>query len=345
MSIRLRCAKKFTEVDNIFIDEYMTQAVPVFSLIYIYALRMATEEKTVTNEEIADKFSILESDVIKAWKFWKKMGLVKMTGTKDDVLIEFTAVKSKLVKKEKPVEEISAAQAAATVATPVKTTVANEKPVYNPSQIEEIITANPEITDLLQMAELSLNKVLSSNDVSMIVGFYEWLKLPMDVIAVLLTYCGKNGKSMRYMEKTAIDWAEREIKNADEAEAHLNYFANEYKEVLQFFGVHNRAANKEEQRLIQKWIKNYGYTMQMIKIACDKTIANTGQVSFAYADKIIENWYKSGIKTAEAVEIADARHKQSGGNVSVKSNSFNSYEQRDYEEDELEEIIKRKNLK
>jgi DnaD/phage-associated family protein len=111
--------------------------------------------------------------------------------------------------------------------------------------------------------------------------------------------------------------------------------------------VYNRTATKEEQRLIQKWIRKYAYTLQMVKIACEKTLANTGQVSFAYADKIIENWYKEGIKTAEQVEIADARHKQNTA-VSpnnVKPNSFNSYEQRDYEEDELEQIIKRKNLK
>lgn len=339
MSIKFICKRKFTELDNIFIDEYMPEAVPVFSLVYIYALRMASEGIQVTNAEIGEKLGILESDVVKAWKFWKKVGVVKITGVKTEPVIEFCDIKSKQGKYKKQTEGDDA-----NVPSIVPL---GAKPVYNPGQVDFLMQSDKGINDLLQIAQAAMGHSLSSNDVSTIVGFYDWLKLPIDVIAVLLTYGSKNSKSMRYIEKIAVSWAEKDIKTAEEAEKQLNYFSNEFREVLGFFGIHNRVASSDEQKHILKWIDQYNMPMQLIKKACEKTIANTGQASFPYAAKIIENWHKSGIKTLDAAEKEDTAYRkgQEGGkakNIAVKQNSFNGYQQRNYDEDEFDQIVSKK---
>ena len=129
-----------TIIDNNFIDDYMAEAPsPIFSLIYIYAYRCAMFGVSVSNSDIAKKFKILESDVIKAWKYWKSIGLINIVGNKENPCIEF-------LKSNKNMEEVAAIED-----NKVKVVVA--KPVFNPSDIADILNKNPEVGDLLRMAE------------------------------------------------------------------------------------------------------------------------------------------------------------------------------------------------
>ena len=48
----------------------------------------------VDNKEIAEKFSVIESDVVNAWVYWKKQGLVLLLGNKEKPVVEFLPVKS-----------------------------------------------------------------------------------------------------------------------------------------------------------------------------------------------------------------------------------------------------------
>ena len=52
--------------------------------------------------------------------------------------------------------------------------------------------------------------------------------------------------------------------------------------------------------IIDKWKKEYGFNIEMILYACETTVSSIGKASFKYADKILENWHKEGIKTREA---------------------------------------------
>lgn len=330
-----------TVIDNDFIDNYMASAPsPVFSLIYIFAYRCALADISVSNSEIAKKFNVIESDVIKAWRYWKSVGLINTGGTKEEPFIEFVQIKN--------TEEALSTLEPKTEKNNDKTRVVVSKPVLNPSDIADIIAENPDVDELLKAAEGIKGKTLSPKETELIVWMHQSLELSVEVIFMLLTFCYKNNRPPRYMEKTALDWVEKGILTSEAAGSYLSFYTN-YSKVLKFFGVTDRSASSSERNYIDKWITEWKMSLELIELAAKRTVENTGKIAFSYCNKILETWYKSGLKTVKEIENSEAEfvNKNNKGN---KQNTlpqqpkgvFNSYNQKVYSADEIAEILKRK---
>ena len=67
---------KDTGIENIFINEYMTQAPGDYVKIYILALMYAKMGADISNEAIAKSVGVEEEDVLKAWIYWESQGAV-----------------------------------------------------------------------------------------------------------------------------------------------------------------------------------------------------------------------------------------------------------------------------
>lgn len=336
-SIKFLSGFHATVIDNDFIDNYMAKAPsPVFSLIYIYACRCAAEGISVSNSDIAKKFNVIESDVIKAWKYWKKEGFISAGGTKEEPYIEFITPNANK-------------ESAATVEnnTDEKMKIVVAKPTFKPSDISDIIEDNPEVGELLKIAEVQKGRPVTTKETETIVWMYESLELSFEVLCTLLSFCYKNNKPAKYMEKTALDWVEKGITTLEGASNYLSFF-NNYGKVLRYFGVTDRIANQTEQNYINKWIKEWHMSFELIELAAVRTVENTGKVAFSYCNKILESWHKSGLNTVEAIEKSEAEYKGKKSAVKQKTlpqqpkGAFNNYNQKIYSPDEIAEILKRK---
>lgn len=347
MNIDFKLNWAFTSVSNVFIEEYMAKPnYPVYSLVYIYALKKAAGGEKVTNTDIAEKFGIMESEVTKIWKYWEKMGLVKRDGNG----IEFIMPVSQIQAKPEPAAEEKTAEKADNTAEKSTEELPalfklEKKPTYSPEDIKILSEKDEQVTMLLSAAEKLLNKPLSANNINLIVGFYDWLGLPVEVIFVLLSYCGKHRKSMRFMENTAMEWSKKGINTVDAAEDYLNIFLNEYKKIFHAYGIYDRAASEEEQEYMSNWVKRLKMPMELIKEACTRTVNQTGKASFAYTNGILVKWHDAGVTNLDGVKTLDEEHKKSTApkpKPAPKKNKANDYEQRSYDESMLEEIFDRK---
>ena len=74
-------------------------------------------------------------------------------------------------------------------------------------------------------------------------------------------------------------------------------------------GISHRALTDAEKKTFTAWYTELGYNAEIIRLAYDETIKNTGKYSYQYMDKILTNWYKNGIKTAEDTEKSEIRQK------------------------------------
>lgn len=328
------CVKKeYTILDNNFIDNYMASAPsPVYALVYIYALRCGSSGLSVSNKHIAEKLGVLESDVINAWKYWKSKELVRLGGNKENPVVEFIfpdTVKNTESKKTERVKIITS------------------KPNYSPGDIAGILDKSMEARELLEISEKLMARPLTPRESEILIWMYDSLELSIDVIIVLVTYCANNSKPIRYMEKTAMDWAERDISTSEAAAEYLSIFTS-YGKVLKFYGISDRGPSSADKKYIDRWILDFKMPLEVIEIACSKTIENTGKAAFSYTDKIIENWHKNNIRTVKAVEKADSeftgRAEKSGkaADISRQKNPFTNYEQKIYSDEEIEKIIARK---
>jgi DnaD/phage-associated family protein len=104
----------------------------------------------------------------------------------------------------------------------------------------------------------------------------------------------------------------------------------------------------KELEYINKWTKEYGFLLDVIQEACDKTVMTTDTHRFAYADGILTRWYQAGVHHKSDIPVADSSYKRPSnttstrrtGNANVsRNNKFNNFAQNTYDFDDLERSI------
>lgn len=104
----------------------------------------------------------------------------------------------------------------------------------------------------------------------------------------------------------------------------------------------HKALTKPQERIVEKWIFDYNYDKEQIKLVIDKTI-NAQNVGFNYLDKIITEWYQQGLKTVEDIlkyekenkEKLEEKKKEKNNRKTtnnITSNNIENREQRKYED-------------
>ena len=89
-----------TSVENIFINEYMASAPGDFVKVYMFAYMYAGLGIDLSSEDIAKHLAMDIEDVLKAWTYWDRMGVVrKLRNDPENKLvydIEFVSLKEQL---------------------------------------------------------------------------------------------------------------------------------------------------------------------------------------------------------------------------------------------------------
>ena len=289
-----------------FIDRYMPVCTPVYALIYIYGLRhsMAGGE-ALSTQAIGEVFHILETDVLNAWKYWDAQGLVKMDTQGDSLSIEFLPLTEQIVEQytEKAVEITEATLPK----THSKTFNVDIRPQYTMEELSFYKKQSTDIARLFSHGEQTLAKMLTYHDLNVLFGFYDWLRLPIDVILHLLTYCADGDhRDLRYVEKVALDWAERGINTVEAAREYTQTFDGDFRAVMKALGHPSAFPSPTQRKYMQKWLNEMEIPLDLVLEACDKTAVQLGKPKLTYIDKIIADWYKKGIKSLDGVAAAEA---------------------------------------
>ena len=223
-----------------------------------------------------------------------------------------------------------------------------KKPSYTMAEIDAVAAKNKAISGMFYQAETILQKVLTQSDMELLYSFVDWLGLPVEVIIMLLSYAAKRGKcGRRYLEKMAIDWADRGIDTFEAAESYvmeLEAYDSAEQKVRRVLGIHDRALTPTEKKYIKSWLGNAAIPLDLLPLAYDRTVAYTGKLSYSYMDSILQDWAKNGITDEQQVKEHDQKKMgaktKSGGAKFVKKGPGNNYEDTnpvDY--DHLEEQI------
>jgi len=158
-----------------------------------------------------------------------------------------------------------------------------------------------EVRFLLDQAENCLKKMLSSAEIATLVGLYDWAGMRVEVILMVLEYCVSIGKTnMRYIERTALDWANNGIDTHEKAEEYIKKITERGQQealVKAAFGIYDRSLIDKEREYIAAWFQEYGFSINMIKLAFERAVERTGKLSFPYVNSILRSWYEKGITT------------------------------------------------
>lgn len=364
--LRALSSSQVTILSNIFIDQYMPGAGGEFVKVYIYLLRLlADPSASVCLPLLADRLNCTEGDISRALKYWSNEGLliletdpsgeltgITLTEPSPDTQMELTATVSVPQSALAATAPISQTVSAATVSTPQPDTAPSRSAsALTPARIKEL-KENEDVAQLIYICEQYLGKTLTPTDTRKILFFYDELKMSVDLIDFLIQYCvGRGHKSMRYIETVAMAWSKEGITTVEMAKDSTSRYGRDYFTILKAMGIANRNPVDSEIVMMDTWLKDYGFSMDMIQEACSRTIMQTGQPSFQYAHKILTGWFKKGALTPEAVHALDVQHqKRSQDNSRGRSqtpkspNRFNNFQQRNYDFKELEkQLLERQN--
>ncbi|MBR5816572.1 MAG: DnaD domain protein, partial [Anaerotignum sp.] len=255
------------ELTKAFIEQELPAAPP--SYVSVYLMTLATGG---TAAEVARKLNTTETEVLFAWGYWKGKGYLQEAEEKQE--------------KQQPV------------------LISSERPDYSPAELLQV-GKHPDVMRLFQSAQKTLGKMLNHSDMSLLFSFHDWLGMPVGVIELLLSYCAANGHTgMRYIEKVALGWAEEGITTEEQAVEYIEMRKTGFRTIMKAFGQSRLPVDKEEEYM-KKWLQDYKLPLEVVKMACERTVMQTSKVSFAYADRILENWRNAGVKTAADVEAQD----------------------------------------
>jgi len=87
----------------------------------------------------------------------------------------------------------------------------------------------------------------------------------------------------------------------DAAEAYTATFTKDYREIMCALGNPGGLPTTSQRKYIDKWLTDFGMSVELILAACDKSAVNIGKPKLTYIDKIITRWNNGGIHTLEAV--------------------------------------------
>ena len=237
---------------------------------------------------------------------------------------------------------------------------ASSQKEYTLDEIKEF-RKNPDISELFFIIETYLKHTLSSTDTNMVLYWLDELYFSTDLVEYLVEYCITKGhSSLRYMNKVALGWADAGIKTVDQAKDDAAAHSQIYYSVMKALGITGRNLVDSEVSLINKWVGEYGFDIELVKAACSKTISAIQKPSFEYTDSILANWKKKDVHTLKDVEVLDANFAKANkasatgssqgtnaangsskpkNNNSSSKNKFNNFNQRNNDYDKLEKLF------
>lgn len=261
-----------TEVENIFINEYLPQAPGDYVKVYLYALLYAKQQTEITHRGLAAQLGLKDSDVDLAWQYWERMGVVKRemrSDTELDYGITFVNLRELMY--------------AGSLETPQKSSKSSETLCEN------------ELKEIFDFVENLKGQPVSPKEMQEIASWHSEMSAEPALIQKAFEYCYEKGKTqLKYIGAVIREWAKKGITTVEKADEYIEETSRrygDYKRILNSLGVVGRMATDGERKIIDKWFDEMGFSLERILDACQKTVGIQNP-NVNYVNKILENWQK-----------------------------------------------------
>lgn len=293
-----------TVVQNAFIDRWLPHANGEFIKVYLYMLRLAGSGSfSLDTGRMADKLLMLEADILRALKYWDREKVLQLRWTGKAITgIAFL----QLEPLESPENQAPEDRPAEALAPPADVPSESEEA----SGQDQVVHHSPEAyRQLVYYAEALFGRTLSQKDTEIVLGLVDTFHLTFDVAEYLIELVALKNKNLQYMEKVAADWADNGVDTVEMAKVYADLHNSNYYRVFKALGIYNHKPQADEKKLIDKWIKEYNFAIEVVEKACGITITSIHEPSLKYTDSILSSWYSNGTMSIAAIEAAEAEFK------------------------------------
>ena len=209
-----------------------------------------------------------------------------------------------------------------------------ETPDYTREDIMRKLEGDGRFACLLREVEHKLGP-LSIPSVKKLLGLYENLGLPADVVYTLVNYCiTKKAQqfgegrlpNMREIEKEGYVWARKELFSIEKASEYMKReqaLRGRYPEYMAALQMQGRASAPSEEKYLSAWAE-MGFPAETVSEAYDRTILHFHEFRWPYCNGILKRWHEKGLHTLAEVKAENAREQSkpkkntTGGNAWMK---------------------------
>jgi len=268
-----------TAIENIFINEYMPNADGAYVKVYIFALMYADHDARMTNEIIAKHLKMSILDVLQAWDYWEKQGVIKKHGkTANDQFnytVEFLSLKELVYSKSK------------------KTKKSGEG---IPKEHKDLLE-NDEIKKMYSDVEQITGRFLEGTEHQEILSWMVDFNVAPELVIKAYTYCvqKRNNGKVKYVASVVKEWVNQGLKTKEEADEFLEETDSRhflYRRILKSLGLF-RHPTEEEKRIMDTWFDELNFPIDTVLEACKKTSGITNP-NINYINSVLKGWKTEG---------------------------------------------------
>ncbi|MFR0823589.1 MAG: DnaD domain protein [Clostridia bacterium] len=297
-----------TELPDIFFTEYLSQTNGDFIKVYLYMIFLSKYGKDIKLNDLSKKLELPLKTIQDAIKYWEDSGVI----TKKNMgYILNNLQELELHKLYKPRVSLSA--------DTLQQTAQNQ---YRAKAIENI---NNEF----------FQGIMSPSWYSDIDLWFKKYAFDEEVMIALFRYCfNRSALHRNYIQTVADAWNKNHIQTFNDLD---KYYEKQeklntiYKSIAKKLG-YTRQLTQYEQAYVEKWVMDYGYSLDIIEIALKRTTSKANP-NFDYLDKLLSDWNERGFKTVTEIQnfLSELKQKKKDVKELEKKSGYANYEQRKYD--------------
>ena len=276
------------DVPAIFFEQILPVIDGKFAKIYLYGYYLAVSSKdneTIDNQSFANKLKLSLEEVLEAWDFLESCGvIIKHRGDNSlswDFSIEFIDLKNLYLNKPN-----------------LKTAISTDELI--------VLSKNENIKNMFEKIESIIKRTLSYNELRNINEFMKEYNVSTDLVIEAFSFSTsiKKIRSVSGALSVLRTWYLDGVRSTQDLEHHLEnrhkrYFA--YRKILSLLGEY-RLPTKAEEKLIDTWVDDMRFSMEVREKAFEKSIAIKNP-NLNYINGILKNWYAKLLKKGTISEL------------------------------------------
>ena len=264
-------ANNKTEIDNIFINDYLPFAPEDCVKVYIYGLYLCTNGETLDNNlsAFAKQLNMTEDDVESAFYYWQEQGLVQVLSTRP-IEIRYIPLKN----------------------------IFNTTKLYKSEKYESFNRTAQEL--------FAGKREITKTEYAEYYDFLERYHMEQEALIMIMQYCIESKKSAvgwNYILTVAKNWANEGILTAEQTEEKLCSFEEkevEIGQVLKALGLY-RSSFLEERSLYKKWTDEWDFSLDVI-LYIAKNLKKNAKANFDKIDSLLAKYYDLKLFTIQDIE-------------------------------------------
>lgn len=280
-------ASSKTELDNIFINDYLPFAEPKHSVVYIYGLYLCNSNSFDNSiENFSRVLNMTEEEVLTAFEYWEEQGLVQLLRV-NPLQVTFIPLKNVLTSNK--------------LYKPDKYTCFNQ-------QANEIFKGK---------------RSISKHEYQEYYDFLERFHVEQEALLMIMKYCvdTKNtAVGYNYILTVAKNWAYEGITSTLQVEERLQKLEEKSPELIEILKALNikRAPYVEERTLVNKWLNEFSFPLETILYICNSS-KRKSRLNIEKLDEIISKYYEMKLFSEQEITSFE-KNKQELYNLSKDIN-------------------------